>query len=388
MITDKSSEASIDELVKDGELRGRTYTDPEVFKLEMEKIFYRTWIFVAHASEISEPGDYKTTYIGDQPVIVSRGADDGKVRVLLNRCRHRGATVCQQEYGNSNYFRCPYHGWTYSNKGRLNGVPFPDGYEESFDKNELGLVHAPNVGEYRGFIFASLSEDVPELEEHLGLTREQLDHIADQEMRISAGVQKYAYEANWKFQVENTIDPYHLGFVHQSFFEIVEQRTGKKTSFSKLHSKEKVSDLGRGHSVYELEEDLGIGSLPFNLIVFPTLSFVGSHMRVVRPVTVDYTEVFLYPLTMDKMSPEENAHWLRVHEGFYGPASFGTPDDLAIAFQRVRKGLEADHLNDTLIVRRGKNREVIDERGVPSSTGSDEVSIRALFKEWKRLVTA
>jgi nitrite reductase/ring-hydroxylating ferredoxin subunit len=388
MITDRSGEAMIEELVKDGELLGRTYTDPEVFELEMEKIFYRTWIFVAHESEVSEPGDYKTTYIGRQPVIVSRAADDGKVRVLLNRCRHRGATVCQQEYGNSNYFRCPYHGWTYSNTGRLNGVPFPDGYEKGFDKSELGLVSPPRVGEYRGFIFASLSEDVPDLEEHLGLAREQLDYVADQDIKLSAGVQKYAYRANWKFQVENTIDPYHLGFVHQSFFEIVEQRTGKKTSFSKIHKKEKVSDLGRGHCVYELEGDLGIGALPFNLIVFPTLSFVGSHLRLVRPVAVDYTEVFLYPLMLGKVSPEENARWLRVHEGFYGPASFGTPDDMAIAFERVRKGLEADRLNDSLIVRRGKNREVVDDRGVPSSTGSDEVSIRALYKEWKRLMSA
>ncbi len=388
MITDRSGEAGVEALVRDGELSGQTYTDPEVFELEMEKIFYRTWIFVAHESEISEPGDYKTTYIGRQPVIVSRGADDGEVRVLLNRCRHRGATVCQEEYGNSNYFRCPYHGWTYSNKGKLNGVPFPDGYEKGFDKSELGLVHAPRVGEYRGFIFASLSEDVPDLEEHLGLAREQLDYVADQDIKLSAGVQKYAYRANWKFQVENTIDPYHLGFVHQSFFEIVEQRTGKKTSFSNIHKKEKVSDLGRGHCVYELEVDLGIGVLPFNLIVFPTLSFVGSHMRVVRPVTADYTEVFLYPLVLGTKSPEENARWLRVHEGFYGPASFGTPDDMAIAFERVRKGLEADRLNDSLIVRRGKNREVVDDRGVPSSTGSDEVSIRALFKEWKRLMSA
>ncbi len=387
MITDRNSEALIEELVKDGELSGRAYTDPEVFKLEMEKIFYRTWIFVAHESEISEPGDYKTTYIGRQPVIVSRGAD-GEVRVLLNRCRHRGATVCQEEYGNSTYFRCPYHGWTYSNKGRLNGVPFPDGYEKGFDKSELGLVSAPRVGEYRGFIFASLSEDVPDLEEHLGLAREQLDYVANQDIKLSAGVQKYAYKANWKFQVENTIDPYHLGFVHQSFFEIVEKRTGKKTSFSNIHKKEKISDLGRGHSVYELEGDLGIGALPFNLIVFPTLSFVGSHLRLVRPVTVDYTEVFLYPLMLGKVSPEENARWLRVHEGFYGPASFGTPDDMAIAFERVRKGLEADRLNDSLIVRRGKNREVVDDRGVPSSTGSDEVSLRALYKEWKRLMSA
>ncbi len=163
---------------------------------------------------------------------------------------------------------------------------------------------------------------------------------------------------------------------------------GKKTSFSNIHKKEKVSDLGRGHSVYELEGDLGIGALPFNLIVFPTLSFVGSHLRLVRPVTVDYTEVFLYPLMLGKVSPEENARWLRVHEGFYGPASFGTPDDMAIAFERVRKGLEADRLNDSLIVRRGKNREVVDDRGVPSSTGSDEVSLRALYKEWKRLMSA
>ncbi|HZP26126.1 MAG TPA: Rieske 2Fe-2S domain-containing protein, partial [Dehalococcoidia bacterium] len=101
----------VDELVQEGRVNSRVYGDPEIFDLEMEKIFHRGWVYVAHETELPDGGDYKLTYIGKHPVIVARSSDDNQIRVFFNRCRHRGATVCQLEYGNSNYFRCAYHGW-------------------------------------------------------------------------------------------------------------------------------------------------------------------------------------------------------------------------------------------------------------------------------------
>ena len=112
-------------LVRDDGVRREIYRDPAVFALEMERIFKRTWVFMAHESELAAAGDYLTMRIGAEPVVVVRG-EDGEVRVLVNRCRHRGAVVCERAAGNAKSFRCQYHGWTYRNDGQLVGVPFPE----------------------------------------------------------------------------------------------------------------------------------------------------------------------------------------------------------------------------------------------------------------------
>lgn len=155
--------------------------------------------------------------------------------------------------------------------------------------------------------------------------------------------------------------------------------------FAKLHKEEKVSDLGNGHSLYELGGDLNIGALPFNLIIFPNLSLLGSQVRVIQPVSVERTEVMLYPIMLKGASKEVNAQRLRTHEGFYGPAGFGSPDDVEVAFERVKEGLKAEG-NEWLVISRGMNREQIDENGVITANSSDEVSTRAIYKEWKRLM--
>jgi phenylpropionate dioxygenase-like ring-hydroxylating dioxygenase large terminal subunit len=380
----------IPEYVKEGAVHGKIYTDPSIFKMEIDKIFGQTWVYVAHESEIANQGDYKTTTIGSQPVIVSRSADNGKINVLFNRCRHRGASVCQEESGNANAFRCAYHGWTYSNCGKLLGVPLKDGYGEEFEREEMGLIHVAKVDSYRGFIFASLNEDVKPLTEHLGNARPYLDFVAEtgpDGIELSAGKHKYFLDANWKVQLENTIDPYHLSFVHKTFFDLIAKRTGEKIKFAKMHKEEKVSDLGNGHSLYELGGDLSIGALPFNLIVFPNLGILGSQVRVIQPIAAERTEVMLYPIMLKGASKEENAERLRMHEGFYGPAGFGSPDDVEVAFERVREGLKAEG-NEWLQISRGLNREEVDENGIISGNSSDEVSTRAIYKEWKRLMEA
>ena len=103
-------------------MHGLVYTDADVFAAEMDRIFGATWVYVAHESEIPARGDHKTASIGSTPVIVARD-DVGTVRVLLNRCRHRGSLVCREERGNGRSFQCPYHGWVYANDGRLTEFP-------------------------------------------------------------------------------------------------------------------------------------------------------------------------------------------------------------------------------------------------------------------------
>ncbi|SRR5712692_8228334 len=113
----------------------------------MERVFTRGWLYVAHESEIPQRGDFVTRQMGEDPVIVCRG-QDGRVRVWLNVCRHRGRKVCTVDAGRTAQFRCGYHGWTYSTTGELTGVPFFEGYQGNLDKGALGLYEAPGVGTY------------------------------------------------------------------------------------------------------------------------------------------------------------------------------------------------------------------------------------------------
>ena len=195
---------------------------------------------------------------GSQPVVVTRSADSEEINVVLNRCRHRGASVCQDECGNAHVLRCAYHGWTYSNSGKLLGAPFQDGYGEEFNREEMGLIRVPKVDSYRGFIFKPKREGLQTFDRTFRKCHPYIDYVAEsgpEGIELSAGKHKYFLNANWKFQVENTIDPYHLSFVHKTFFDIVAERTGEKMKFAKMHKEEKgirsrkwsfVIRIGRG----------------------------------------------------------------------------------------------------------------------------------------------
>lgn len=380
----------INRVARDDRVLGEIYTDPEIFELEMEKIFYRSWVYVAHESELPQPGDYKAAYIGLQPLIVSRGMDDGNIYVMFNRCRHRGAVVCQEAFGNSNYFRCPYHGWTYTNKGDLVGVPYRQAYGKDFSTSDLGLVHVPKVASYRGFIFASLSEDVPTLEEHLGRSRPYIDWVVDlspEGIDLSVGAHRAIYKANWKLQMENTVDNYHFSFVHQSFVKIVEKRKGGKHDASG-NPTWRSCDLGNGHGMLDFGEQhaLGGANMPFNMNVFPNIGLVSAHLRVVRPLAVDRTEVTLYPILLKGVSDELNESRLREHEEFYGPAGFGAPDDIEVAFERVYAGIRAEG-NPWVLFNRGVERENVDDKGIRYGHVTDEVGQRGFYRQWRRMMS-
>ncbi len=164
-------------LVRPDRVHRSVYTDPAIFELEMERIFGRAWLILGHDSQIAAPGDYFTTRMGREPVIVARQGD-GSVCVLINRCMHRGAIVCAEGRGRAGSFVCPYHGWTYETDGRLRSVPVPSGYA-SDRSGELGLRRVLRVSTYRGFIFASLAASGASLEEFLGPARSSLDDLVD-----------------------------------------------------------------------------------------------------------------------------------------------------------------------------------------------------------------
>ena len=211
--------------VRRGMIPAHIYNDEEIFRLERERLFGRAWIFVGHESEVPQPGDYVVRRVLQDSFIVSRG-EDGQVRALFNMCLHRGMQVCRAEMGNASHFRCPYHGWSYRNDGRLVGLPFhQDAYggDAGFPRKGQALLSAPAVGTYNGLIFISLDPDAPPLADYLGDFRFYLDYYTRQsaggiELR---GPQRWRIKANWKIGAENFAgDMYHTPQTHTSVVEI------------------------------------------------------------------------------------------------------------------------------------------------------------------------
>jgi phenylpropionate dioxygenase-like ring-hydroxylating dioxygenase large terminal subunit len=211
--------------VRRGMIPAHIYNDEEIFRLEQERLFSRAWIFVGHESEVPQPGDYVVRRVLQDSFIVSRG-EDGQVRALFNMCLHRGMQVCRAEMGNASHFRCPYHGWSYRNDGRLVGLPFhQDAYggDAGFARKGQALLPAPALGTYNGLIFISLDPNAPPLDDYLGDFRFYLDYYTRQspggiELR---GPQRWRVRANWKIGAENFAgDMYHTPQTHTSVVEI------------------------------------------------------------------------------------------------------------------------------------------------------------------------
>jgi phenylpropionate dioxygenase-like ring-hydroxylating dioxygenase large terminal subunit len=212
--------ARVEKALDDDLLPVEIFNDEEVFKAEMERIFTRSWVFVAHETEIPAPGDFVQRRIGLDPVIVTRDGDGG-INVLSNYCRHRGTQVCQTDQGNSRFFTCPYHGWTYSNTGDLVGTPMMRrAYGKPLDAKAWGLLRAPHVATRQGFVFASLSDDVPSLDEYLGGAGWMLDLLVGLHpdgMRVAGPPDRYRVRGDWKTAAENfSGDVYHVPNLHKS----------------------------------------------------------------------------------------------------------------------------------------------------------------------------
>lgn len=199
----------------DGLVPMSVHANPELHRHELRTVFARSWLFVAHASEIPEVGDFVSREMGDRSVIVSHGKD-GVIRTFLNVCPHRAMQLCGEDAGNSQVFRCPYHGFTFVNDGTLSGVPFrKDAYPDGIDRERLQLTEA-RTETYQGLIFATWNHTGPSLEEFLGEARWYLDIVVGRaEMEVIGIPQKFIVPTAWKIAAENFIaDAYHTATVH------------------------------------------------------------------------------------------------------------------------------------------------------------------------------
>jgi nitrite reductase/ring-hydroxylating ferredoxin subunit len=193
------------------------FSDPTIFEMEMEQIFARAWLFVAHDCQIPNPGDYMLNFMGTDRVIVVRD-NDGNPQVLVNSCRHRGNAVCRADEGHASSFMCTYHGWTYDLQGKLVGVPgFKEVYHEELDRENWGLIRPAHVESYGGLIFATMDAAAPPLMDYLGdVGKLSIDFFNLAQPKDYVGTSKWSVPCNWKFAVDNIWDWYHVIFTHNS----------------------------------------------------------------------------------------------------------------------------------------------------------------------------
>lgn len=204
----------------EGLVSPEVFHDRDLYELESRRLFMRAWLFVAHESMIPKRGDFVSTYMGQNPVLVTRQRDGG-ISVMLNACRHRGMKVCRADAGNTRAFTCTFHGWAYDLDGSLASVPMvSEGYHNELNRDEFGLVRVAKVQTYKGLIFATFDADAPELLDYLGEAAWYLDALVDRReggIEVLGGVHKIMHTGNWKMGAEQFAgDNYHAFLTHTS----------------------------------------------------------------------------------------------------------------------------------------------------------------------------
>jgi phenylpropionate dioxygenase-like ring-hydroxylating dioxygenase large terminal subunit len=396
----------------------------------MDRIYSRAWVYVGHDSQVPDPGDFATLMIGRQPVVMTRHTD-GQVCVIYNRCGHRGAKICIENQGHADLFRCTYHGWTFKTDGTLDAVSMPRGYADSFDTNDprLGMGQLPRVENYRGFVFASLSADGPDLATHLGHARDSIDELVDKApdgaVDLTGGVHKYIFRGNWKLQMENTVDMYHVPFSHESTLrrdgrqfsrrrgddsgstiatsgaaaDRWEQRiawaspeTGHTYTGHQPAAEQKADDdpvyqeyltsLTALHGAEKTQEVLN--PKRHNTWFFPNMSLqaLNPHVRIIRPLTVDRTEIWVYPIRFRGAPEAMNIDIIKQLNLTHSAASLIQTDDLE-NFTRVQGGVAAEN-SDWVWFARGIDTDAPDNQQGLVNKGTVELPQRAQYSAWAR----
>lgn len=431
LLEDKWSKKNIIHLVDPeiGVQDSRCYTDPSVYQRELEQIFARCWICVGHDSQIPEKGDYFTTTIGEDSVIVTRHRDMS-IHVMLNQCRHRGVKVCRGDYGNTPSFTCSYHGWCYGTDGRLLGMPHSDQPKAHFDQKDWGLNKVAKVDTYKGLIFATWDENAVPLLDYLGESTWYLDSILDRnEGGIELiGLQKWNLRGNWKWGAEqHASDFYHAQVSHVSYASVHfpeasikqlkpfgEPEYGLQYSSPNLghgagwltypndielgmalqtHPKE-VFDYMMGPAWTTMRERLGETRTSQMAVVhtniFPNLTFNRGqgYMRLWQPRGPNETEVWNY-LFVDKAWPDDiKSAWQQAMARIFSAAGCLEQDDTentACAQMGVSGHIAS---RSRLNIQMGEQVDSVDFEGPGDiSYVYSEYALRGFYRHWAKLLS-
>lgn len=385
---------------------------PEIFAEERARIFDKSWLYIGHETELRKPNDYKTRSVGGRPVIFARDPK-GKIRVWVNSCPHRGATLCRESQGNARFITCFYHGWSFNTSGNMVSMPGDESYGPNYERPNLGAP--PRVDSYRGFVFVSFDPDIVDLTTYLAGAKDYLDLVCDQSavgMAVLEGTHEYSVKANWKLLVENSFDGYHAVSTHQRYFEMVLAARGKLDPSALGESR--GIDLGNGHAVAAgAPTTEGLFGRPIsdaaraekekrfaafretygdawvermagarNVVIFPNLVVIdlvmGVVIRKIDPISPDYMEVTAWELAPPEEGDELRAQRLDNFLTFWGPGGLASPDDVE-ALETCQRSYAARREVPWSDISRGMHSHC--------ATGSDELQMRTWWRRWNKLMT-
>lgn len=420
-------------LVRPDSVHKRLYTDPAIFALEMERIYGRAWIYVGHESQVKTVGDYHTTRIGDQDVVMVR-ASDGTIHVIYNRCPHKGAKVVPDGDGSvGKFFRCPYHAWTFRHDGTHLSAPLRNGLQNTcFDPKhpDFSMRRVARVDSYRGFVFASQSNDGPDLRTFLNGVVSSIDNLCDRspvgEVEVTGGVFRVLQRSNWKVFYENLHDTMHAPVTHESsvvsaraqaaemgampFELLIMDGNGEPYEFwEKLELRayayghgymEGIFDpaaaerdsVSSAHfavlaEVYGEERARGIlGMNRHNTVIYGSGSphTVFQQFRVIRPIAVDRTlvEIQLFRLKGAPDAVFDRA--LTYANVINSPSSNVMPDDVEV-YARCQEGNQTRG-GEWVSMHRYVGTDRATDDGFVSINGTSELPMRNQFAAWKRFM--
>lgn len=323
--------------IAEGRMSRKVFWERDIYEQELEKIFARAWLFLGHTSQIPKAGDYVTTSMGEDDVLVVR-QKDGAVKAFLNTCPHRGNRLCFSEVGSARGFICNYHGWSFGIDGALRGMHESAAYEASgFDKSKHGLHEVAQVDSYKGLIFGTLDPTAPSLKEYLGEFAWYLDTLLDMDgegTEFVGGCVRSVMKCNWKFGAENFVgDIMHAGWTHDSAakamlggsvgelgkqedsYHVNVNGHGWEFNLDKVGNTATFGDKEVRKYIHEIQprvaERLGhtrsmmIGSVS-SATIFPNMSFLPGQntFRVWQPRGPDEIELHTWTL-VNKSAPED-----------------------------------------------------------------------------------
>jgi benzoate/toluate 1,2-dioxygenase subunit alpha len=422
-------------LVQPDRVHRDLYISDELLALEQEHFFANTWNYVGHDSQLPNNGDYIRAEIAGRPLIVVRHSD-GSVRVLMNRCAHKGSRLVSAPCGNAGkFFRCPYHAWTYRTDGSLLSIPLKNGYEGtalSECEASKGLTTVKNVRAYRGFIFVKINDVGPDFEAFFSDSLSSIDNMADRspegQLEIAGGCLRYLHQCNWKTFIENLNDTMHPMVVHESSAGTAKNMWADRPAdqpkpmaieqFVPFMSDYKFfEDMGvrvfdNGHSfsgvnysihskysaipVYEeaMKATYGpertaeiLGLARHNTVYYPNLTIKGAiqSIRVVKPIAADKTLIESWTFRLKGAPPELLARTCMYNRLINSPFSVVGHDDLQ-AYRGIQSGLHASG-NEWISLHRNFDPDEIGQSEV-TAIGTSEISMRNQYRAWSKYMTA
>jgi phenylpropionate dioxygenase-like ring-hydroxylating dioxygenase large terminal subunit len=421
-------------LVQEDRVHRDLYLSDELFRLEQRHFFANTWNYIGHASQVPAAGDFVAVEIAGRPLLMLRQPDGG-IRVLNNRCAHKGMPLATDPCGSAGkFFRCPYHAWTYRLDGSPLAIPMKNGYEGTRLKqceSGQGMGALTNVAVYRDFVFVKVNEGGPGFEEYFGEVLGAIDNLVDRSpvgrLRIEGGCMRNVIHCNWKMYLENINDTVHPLSTHESATHAAKSLwQGQPADAPKPMAMEQILPFGSGYDFFDqmggrvypnghsmlgvnfsihsgyaqlpeyeaaLRESLGearasevLQRSPQNSVCFPSLSVKGSPqaIRVIRPLAANRTLIEAWSFRTEGAPDLLFERAMTYNRLVFSPMSVVAHDDVHL-FESIQHGLKAG-ANEWISLHRDFREEEL-EGGTQDVNGTSELLMRNQFRAWAKFMT-